>query len=238
MGLARDALMAGASKQPDDEPLKRLGGGRWRSRDERFTIEPQSGTWVVVDAEQVDDLGLPLVRGPFGSLRAAKDAMASARETGALASPLAERTRDTTEAATDRAGSTDARPKAERPAPTTKRRAPATKAASPARSVPSTEAEPRWLTELTPRDRRQARRLIDDLRTAGASDPEGIVRRDVVGDVPSTATFAIRRRLDGLGPAASIDEILDLLVDGRDKELDVRWRLVDGHGRPIGDLSG
>ena len=52
-----------------DEGLKRLGGGRWQTRDERFTIEPQSGTWVLVDAEQTDDLGLPLVRGPFSGQR-------------------------------------------------------------------------------------------------------------------------------------------------------------------------
>ena len=50
---------------PDkDGSLKRLGGGRWQTRDERFTIEPQSGTWVVVDGEQTDDLGLALVRQP------------------------------------------------------------------------------------------------------------------------------------------------------------------------------
>ena len=34
--------------KPTDDALKRLGGGRWQTRDERFTIEPQSGTWVVV----------------------------------------------------------------------------------------------------------------------------------------------------------------------------------------------
>ena len=71
-----------------DEALKRLGGGRWQTRDERFTIEPQSGTWVVVDAEQTDELGLALVRGPFGSLGAAKAAIAEARETEPAASPL------------------------------------------------------------------------------------------------------------------------------------------------------
>ena len=41
-----------ARKTQDDGSLKRLGGGRWQTRDERFTIEPQSGTWVVLDAEQ------------------------------------------------------------------------------------------------------------------------------------------------------------------------------------------
>src|SRR3954470_17746043 len=75
----------------DDASLKRLGGGRWQTRDERFTIEPQSGTWVIVDAEQTDDLGLPLVRGPFPSLTSAKEAISSARSSGPAASPLAER---------------------------------------------------------------------------------------------------------------------------------------------------
>jgi hypothetical protein len=75
----------------DDESLKRLGGGRWQTRDERFTIEPQSGTWVIVDAEQTDDLGLPLVRGPFRSLTEAKGAIGDARESKPERSPLEER---------------------------------------------------------------------------------------------------------------------------------------------------
>ena len=74
-----------------DEALKRLGGGRWQTRDERFTIEPQSGTWVVVDSEQTDELGLALVRGPFGSLGAAKEAIAAARDEEPAPSPLATR---------------------------------------------------------------------------------------------------------------------------------------------------
>src|SRR5882762_4018509 len=80
-----------AKKNEDDGSLKRLGGGRWQTRDERFTIEPQSGTWVVVDAEQTDDLGLPLVRGPFRSLGDSKDAIAAARSSPPEASPLADR---------------------------------------------------------------------------------------------------------------------------------------------------
>jgi hypothetical protein len=80
-----------------DEPLKRLGGGRWETRDGRFAIEPQSGTWVIVDNSQTDDLGLPLVRGPFGSLTAAKEAIESARESGPTESPLADRLRQARE---------------------------------------------------------------------------------------------------------------------------------------------
>src|SRR6266550_69192 len=80
-----------AKAKDKDEGLKRLGGGRWQTRDERFTIEPQSGTWVVVDSEQTDDLGLALVRGPFGSLGAAREAIARARDAKPAASPLAAR---------------------------------------------------------------------------------------------------------------------------------------------------
>jgi dihydrofolate reductase len=94
-----------AKPKDDDTSLKRLGGGRWQTRDERFTIEPQSGTWVVVDAEQTDDLGLPLVRGPFASLAAAKDAIAVARRVEPGESPLparAERLRPISAASADR----------------------------------------------------------------------------------------------------------------------------------------
>ena len=44
----------------DDEKLKRLGGGRWESKDGRFSIEPQSGTWVVVDLFDAADLDVAM----------------------------------------------------------------------------------------------------------------------------------------------------------------------------------
>ena len=73
------------------DALKRLGGGRWETRDGRFQIEPQSGTWVIVDTTQTNEFGLPLVRGPFPSLAAAKEAIEEARTEGPAESPLAER---------------------------------------------------------------------------------------------------------------------------------------------------
>ena len=69
-----------AMAKPD--ALKRLGGGRWETKDGRFQIEPQSGTWVIVDTTQTNEFGLPLVRGPFPSLTAAKEAIETAREAG------------------------------------------------------------------------------------------------------------------------------------------------------------
>ena len=202
------------------DSLKRLGGGRWQTRDERFTIEPQSGTWVVVDAEQTDDLGLPLVRGPFGSLTAAKDAIAGAREAAPAVSPLAARV-----------GGLRDRP----PLTTSAKRQPA--AGRPAAPTPPAEPEPppepRWLRDLERTERARARRLIAALTAAGARDPEGIVRRDVVGRVPAAAAFAIARAVKALGPGASPEDVARLLGEGSDPDLGVRWRLVDGDGRPI-----
>jgi uncharacterized protein YciI len=80
--------------QAEDGSLKRLGGGRWQTPDGRFTIEPQSGTWSVLDAEQTDDLGMPLVRGPYKSLTAAKNAIADAEKSDAPVSPLADRLKE------------------------------------------------------------------------------------------------------------------------------------------------
>lgn len=233
-----------------DASLKRLGGGRWQTRDERFTIEPQSGTWVVVDAEQTDDLGLALVRGPFGSLGAAKEAISAARVAEPAASPLADRvaklgdrpatppTQGTKGTRAARAGERATEPEPEPASATEAGKAPQstkstklTKAAKPAKPEPP--AEPRWLQELAPTDRRRAKRLIDALTEAGAADPEGIARRDVAGAVPAAAAFAVARAIASLDKDASPAAVARLLADGRDEDLGVRWRLVDGEDRPI-----
>jgi hypothetical protein len=212
-----------------DEALKRLGGGRWQTRDERFTIEPQSGTWVVVDAEQTDELGLPLVRGPFGSLGAAKEAIAGARDAEPAASPLAARAAKLGDrprtSATSKAAAISKSKAGEA--------APATPARTAKASRPEPPAEPRWIGALDPAERRRANRLIDRLTEAGAPDPEGIARRDIVGEVPAVAAFAVAQAIAGLGKDASPEEVAQLLATGRDEDLGVRWRLVDGEDRPI-----
>ena len=107
-----------------------------------------------------------------------------------------------------------------------------TKAAKP-KAEPEPPAEPRWIVALEPAERRRAKRLIERLTEAGAPDPEGIVRRDLVGGVPTVAGFAVDRALDKLGADASPAKVARLLADGRDEELGVRWRLVDDDDRPI-----
>ena len=210
-----------AKATDDPTSLKRLGGGRWQTRDDRFTIEPQSGTWVVVDAEQTDDLGLPLVRGPFGSLRDAKAAIEQARDAEPAASPLSTRVaehrkRSPTKANTKATGSP-----------------PASDRTTNGATSPEAPAEPRWLTELDADDRRRARRLIDRLVAAGAQDAEAMARRDLLGNVPVVAGYAVGRAVRGLGSDATPATVAGLLAAGHDDALDVEWRLVDGAGRPI-----
>jgi hypothetical protein len=215
-----------------DEALKRLGGGRWQTRDERFTIEPQSGTWVVVDAEQTDELGLPLVRGPFGSLGAAKEAIAEARDAKPADSPLAERAEQLRDRPAKAETSTKSSTKADEGV--SAKPGKSTRSAEPAKGTkPEAPTEPRWIQALEPAERRRANRLIDRLTEAGASDPEGIARRDIVGEVPAVAAFAIARALTKLGDEARPEQVAGLLAGGRDEDLSVRWRLVDGDDRTI-----
>ena len=206
-----------ATKATDEEGLRRLGGGRWQTRDERFTIEPQSGTWAIVDAEQTDELGLPLVRGPYPTLTAAKAAIADARGSAAPTSPLKDRPR--------------AVPKASDSPSTASSSSTAKKAAKP--KEPEEPEEPRWFRDLEPDGRRRAAKLIDRLTAAGVEDAENLVRRDLVGEVPAVAAYAIARAVRGLGDDPSPADIAELLSEGRDPELGVRWRLVDEDGRAI-----
>lgn len=73
------------------EKLKREAAGRYRTADGRFEVEQASGGWVVVDAETTDDLGLPLVRGPFSTLDAARATIGEARTGPKATSTLAGR---------------------------------------------------------------------------------------------------------------------------------------------------
>lgn len=76
---------------PDPTALKRATAGRYVTGDERFTVEQGSNGWMILDAEHTDDFGLPLVRGPFATLDAAKAALADARSGPAPSSGLATR---------------------------------------------------------------------------------------------------------------------------------------------------
>ena len=78
-----------ASKaEPAPDALKRERAGTYRTQDGRFTVEQSSSGWLVLDAEQTDELGLPLARGPFATLDAARAAIRDARSGAAPISEL------------------------------------------------------------------------------------------------------------------------------------------------------
>ena len=89
------------------------------------------------------------------------------------------------------------------------------------------------MTDLEPGERRRARQLIERLAEADAPDAEGMARRDIVGNVATAAAYAIVRAILALGPDASPATVARLVESGHDERLGVRWRLVDGAGRPI-----
>ncbi|TMD30137.1 MAG: GNAT family N-acetyltransferase [Chloroflexi bacterium] len=109
---------AGSQATAEELPLKRERAGRYLTRDGRFAVEQNSGRWMLLDTEQTDELGLPLVRGPFGSLDDARDAIRAARTGPTPTSPLEGRAATTAKADEKRAGGR-AGPKAydEPPAP-------------------------------------------------------------------------------------------------------------------------
>jgi hypothetical protein len=218
--------MAKANETEKTEALKRIGGGRWETRDGRFQIEPQSGTWVIVDTTQTNEFGLPLVRGPFPSLTTAKAAIESAREEGPVESPLAARI--------------DAAPKAE----------PAAKPASaeaaglektepePEERKPRPEPEPLWLRNLKPVGRQRARDLIEKLTALGIDDAEAMAREEIAEGHPALARYAlaqhIREAIKGKRSAESaVEAAVEVIVSGEDEELGVGWGLVDDRSRPI-----
>jgi hypothetical protein len=147
------------------ETLKRLGGGRWESKDGRYSIEPQSGTWVVVDNEQTNELGLPLVRGPYPSLTAAREAVESGRDSGPATSPLAKRIAE---------------------APKRQERKPA---------KPEPPPEPKWLRAMSEPDRRRVKAIVKRLESAGVDDAEDLARAEISGNQPALARLALERRL-------------------------------------------
>jgi hypothetical protein len=229
--------------------LKRLGGGRWATRDGRFAIEPQSGTWVVVDNSQIDELGLPLVRGPFGSLTAAREAIEGAREAGPAESPLAGRLREA-EAARSKRSATAGKAGASTASESTRARrsgrapagdeAPEPDAVGPETPKPPPEPprEPKWLSDLAPAERRRARDLIEELERLEIAGAEALARAEIAMDQPALTRLAIERSLRAVIAAATepgdaVRTTAEVLLSGRDRELDVRWRIVDLRGRPV-----
>jgi hypothetical protein len=239
---ARRGVIIAAMTAGDREALRRLGGGRWETRDGRFTIEPESGTWVLVDTSATNELGLPLVRGPYPSLAEARAAIDEARRSGAPESPLAEAL-ERARAAGDREASTEGRGAGGREGG--RRGKGGRDAVDAAPAPPEPPPEPAWLRALDPAEAKRARTLPRRLASVGVDDPDRLVRDELTGPFPAVTSVALGRRLAEIGataadPADAVRQAADLLLHGRDRELGVGWRLVADDGREVGriDLGG
>jgi len=228
------------------DPLRRLGGGRWETKDGRFQIEPQSGTWVIVDTTQTNEFGLPLVRGPFGSLGAARDAIDAARTEGPATSPLAGRIE---KARRGPSATSKARPagrgSAERAGETSTSDAETEAAASagpPESSEPEAPPEPRWFRDLKPAGRTRAAELIGRLRALDIEEAEDVARAEVAEGRPALARLALERKLrevaaSAKNPRRAVAATIEVFLAGEDGDLQTGWRLVDDRERPIRTLD-
>jgi hypothetical protein len=216
-----------------DEALKRLGGGRWETKDGRFQIEPQSGTWVIVDTTQTDDFGLPLVRGPFGSLTAAREAIETARGEEPVESPLAERMERSKEWKESKAAS---------PKSTVAKKTTAREPEPEPEEEPKPPPEPKWIRELGTTDRRKAKALIERLEGLEIEDGEEIARAEIARREPALAREALERQLraairSARTPHAAAKAAIEIILAGKDDDLSAEWHLTDGQGRPIDSID-
>jgi hypothetical protein len=63
----------------DPNKLVRQSAGTYRTADDRFEVSGDANRWFLIDTEQTDDLGQPVVQGPFATLNAVRDALPAAR---------------------------------------------------------------------------------------------------------------------------------------------------------------
>ena len=225
---------------PPPKPWQRAEAGRYRSSDDRFTLESEgSGRWFVTDAEALDELGLARTSGPYATLDEAKAAADAARERAPEASPFADRIKEA-------ASKPRRRPLSVVP----DREAPDAEAEREPGPVPEPEPEPpkrTWLDELEDRDREtaaRARRMIAVLEREGIDDAESLVRRDILGNEPIVATRLAARdvlaaiaRLDDPSPAEVAVAVADVLAASRKRSGLPGWRMVE-RGGPDGEERG
>ena len=68
-----------ASADPDPDKLTRQQAGSYRTADGRFEVREADVGWFLVDLEQTNEFGQELILGPFGTLKAVREAIPGAR---------------------------------------------------------------------------------------------------------------------------------------------------------------
>ncbi len=78
-----------ADPAADPDKLVRQSAGVYRSADERFEVRQEGLGWFVADSAQANELGQPLIHGPFATMAAVREALPAARKTEPLRRPIA-----------------------------------------------------------------------------------------------------------------------------------------------------
>jgi hypothetical protein len=170
------ARKAAAAPPDDPDKLQRQAAGEYRSADGRFTVRNDGGRWFLLDGEQSDELGQPLVRGPYGTLDDARAQLAAARQ--ARLKPLT--TGSVSRGGAKKSGTygkASALPRVAKPKPLAK-----PKGAS-------------WIDRLPAADAARVRALVRALEREGIADAEMVVRRDREGIAPAIVQRLIERQL-------------------------------------------
>src|SRR5687767_12255681 len=68
-----------APAEPDPDRLVRQQAGTYRTEDERFEVQQTDNGWFLVDSSQANELGQPLMLGPFATLTLVRGAIPEAR---------------------------------------------------------------------------------------------------------------------------------------------------------------
>jgi len=235
---------------PPPKPWRRAEAGRYRSSDERFTLESDgAGRWFVTDSLALDELGLARTTGPFPTLDAAKVVADATRDRPAETSPLAARLAEAAarpRVATVRGTTAASRTGVEsepgmQPPPEPSRQ--------PSPEPPAEPGPPprTWLDDLDDADRDaglRARRLITRLEREGVADADAVVRRDLLGGTPAIATRLVARAvvaaLSGLRDPSAADvatAVAAALASSPKRAGLPGWELVERDG-PNGEGRG
>jgi hypothetical protein len=160
----------GSEATADPDKLVRQQAGTYRTTDDRFEVREADTGWFLVDTTQANEFGQELMLGPFGTLKAVREAIPEARtKKAAAARPATLKT-----AAKPSTRSTKAKPE------------------------PPPSPPPTWIERLSKAEAAEVRKLIGALEREGIPDAEGLVRRDREGLFPVVAARLIEARLEAI----------------------------------------
>jgi hypothetical protein len=225
--MVQDDAMPKRQPPATDDPdrLVRQKAGGYRTADERFDVQGSASRWFLTDQQQTDELGQPLIHGPYANLDELKASLPDARRQPAKGGP---RLRVIT-------GTGDAAPEPKRASG----RKGAAAAGARAARAPAPQPAKTWLDELPAADARRMRAMVRALEREGVDKAEQLVHRDRDGLLPAVATQLIEWRLEALvaelpkaersAARATIQRVVEILtVDGTHVTSPLpRWLLVE-----------